>query len=86
MSEEEELSKKDNGATSGTWWLCSTTGQPANGNRLHTRIEGRFVTIFRHRDVLSAIDSVCHHAGGPLTEGKVEDIEDLGMTVVSCPW
>jgi hypothetical protein len=29
---------------------------------------------------------VCHHAGGPLTDGPIRDIEDLGLTVVSCPW
>jgi nitrite reductase/ring-hydroxylating ferredoxin subunit len=68
------------------WWLCSTTGEPAEGNRLHTRIEGRYITIFRHHGVLSAIDAICHHAGGPLTQGGVQDIEDLGMSVVSCPW
>jgi hypothetical protein len=73
-------------APSLVWWLCSTTGEPANGNRLHTRIEGRFITIFRHHGKLSAIDSICHHAGGPLTQGGVQDIEDLGVSVVSCPW
>jgi hypothetical protein len=25
-------------------------------------------------------------AGGPLTLGKVQDIEELGMKVVLCPW
>jgi nitrite reductase/ring-hydroxylating ferredoxin subunit len=38
------------------------------------------VTIFRHRGHLTAIDSVCHHAGGPLTLGPLQDIEDLGST------
>lgn len=47
---------------------------------------GRIITVFRHRGKLSAIDAVCHHAGGPMTLGPVSDIEDLGVTVVSCPW
>jgi len=42
--------------------------------------------VFRNHGKLSAIDSVCHHAGGPLTVGPLRDIEDLGLTTVSCPW
>mmetsp|Transcript_888 Transcript_888/g.1546 ORF Transcript_888/g.1546 Transcript_888/m.1546 type:complete len:175 (+) Transcript_888:1-525(+) len=68
------------------WWLISTTGEPSEGGRLHTRIQGRYITIFQYRGQLSAIDSICHHAGGPLTQGRLQDIEDLGLTVVSCPW
>ena len=59
--------------------VCES-GLPANGNRLHTCVEGRFITLFRHNNRLSAIDSVCHHAGGPLTLGPLQDIEELGMT------
>ena len=58
-------------------------GLPANGDRLHTCVEGRFVTLFRHNNRLSAIDSVCHHAGGPLTLGPLQDIEELGMTGIN---
>lgn len=57
-----------------------------NGERLHFEVQARYITIFRHRDVLSAIDSVCHHAGGPLTLGPLQEIEEVGLTVVSCPW
>ena len=71
---------------SSVWWVVSSNGQPAEGDRIHTCIEGRYVTIFRHMGNLSCIDAICHHAGGPLTLGKVFDIEDLGLTVVSCPW
>ena len=59
--------------------MCES-GLPANGDRLHTCVEGRYITIFRHNNRLSAIDSVCHHAGGPLTLGPLQDIEELGMT------
>ncbi len=69
-----------------TWWKVSDCGLPNEGERLHTRVEGRYVTVFRHKGKLSAIDSVCHHAGGPLTVGPISDIEELGVTVVSCPW
>lgn len=69
-----------------TWYRVVDSGHPAEGDRLHARIAGRYITIFRHKGVLSAIDALCHHAGGPLTLGKVVDIEDLGVTVVQCPW
>ena len=66
------------------WWRVSD--QPmAPDSRLHTRIQGRYVTIFKTRGQLSCIDSVCHHTGGDLANGGLMDIEDLGVTVVSCP-
>jgi nitrite reductase/ring-hydroxylating ferredoxin subunit len=71
---------------SGRWWVVSKTSFPREGERIHVNLEGRFITIFRHHGILSSIDSICHHAGGPLTLGKIIDIEDLGMSVISCPW
>lgn len=68
------------------WFRVAPAGYPDEGGRLHARVDGRFVTVFRLRGRLSAIDAICHHAGGPLTLGPVEDIEDLGVTVVLCPW
>ena len=57
------------------------------GDRLHVTIDGRLVTIFRDKKTgeLSAMDSVCYHAAGPLTNGDIVDIEDLNITVVACP-
>ena len=55
-------------------------------SRIHLCLNGRYVTIFKHKGVLSCIDAICHHAGGPLTDGILEDIEELDMTVVLCPW
>lgn len=66
--------------------FCIVKGLPLDGSRLHVTVRGRYVTIFRQRGVLSAIDSICYHAGGPLTKGPLQDIEELGMTVVMCPW
>jgi nitrite reductase/ring-hydroxylating ferredoxin subunit len=68
------------------WFLVAEKGSPAEGSRMHVRVRERYITIFRHRGILSAIDSICHHAGGPLTLGEVKDIEDLNITVVLCPW
>jgi len=69
------------------WWRIAETGQLMEGSRLHSCVEGRYVTIFRRHGKLCAIDSICHHAGGPMTLGAMRDIEELGgLTVVLCPW
>jgi nitrite reductase/ring-hydroxylating ferredoxin subunit len=68
------------------WYLVAEEGLPKEGERLHVRVCERYITIFRFKGHLSAIDAICHHAGGPLTLGPVEDIEDLGKRVVLCPW
>jgi hypothetical protein len=44
-------------------WRVSDVGIPTEGNRIHTRIDERYVTIFRNKGKLSCIDSICHHAG-----------------------
>ena len=66
-------------------WKVSDEGIPREGQRIHTRVNNRYVTIFRNKGNLSCIDAICHHAGGPLTLGNLQEIEDLG-TVVLCPW
>lgn len=68
------------------WFKVAELGQPLNGERLHATIDGRYITVFRHNNKLFCIDSICHHAGGPLTLGRIQDIEDLGVSVVVCTW
>ena len=68
------------------WWRLCESGALPEGGRLHFDVEGRFITVFRNKGRLSALDSVCHHAAGPLTLGALQDIEDLNLTVVLCPW
>lgn len=47
---------------------------------------GRKISVIRGANgQLHAIDFHCFHNGGPLGEGSIEDIEDIG-TVVRCPW
>lgn len=67
------------------WKVAASSDVLVEGGRLHTCVEGRYITLFRHGG-LSCIDSICHHAGGPLTAGPLQDIEDLQITVVLCPW
>lgn len=84
---EKARDQRSDDATKSTFWKVCEAGLPAEKSRLHSQIEGRYITIFRQNGKLSVIDSVCYHAGGPLTLGTLKDIEDLdGVTAVSCPW
>ena len=40
----------------------------------------RRIAVFNDRGTLRAVDDVCTHVGGPLSEGLCED------GVVTCPW
>lgn len=44
-------------------WRISDYGIPREGDRIHTRIDKRFITIFRNKGKLSSIDAICYHAG-----------------------
>lgn len=68
------------------WFKIADQGVPRDNSRVHVQVNGRYVTVFRHHGKLLCLDSVCYHASGPMTLGEVSDIEELGVTVVSCPW
>lgn len=40
-----------------SWWKVAITSDLADGGRLHTCVNGRYITLFRQRNVLSAIDA-----------------------------
>jgi nitrite reductase/ring-hydroxylating ferredoxin subunit len=42
--------------------------------------EGRLIAVFRSDQALYAVDALCAHHGGPLSEGHVAD------GCVTCPW
>ena len=42
--------------------------------------DGRIYALFNVDGVISALDGICPHQGGPLAEGPVEG------TTVTCPW
>jgi nitrite reductase (NADH) small subunit len=50
------------------------------GSAKEVEFEGRIYAIFNRDGVISAIDGICPHQGGPLAEGHIED------TTVTCPW
>ena len=69
-------------------WVCvapPAAVSPTNGARLHVTVRGRYVTVLRWDGALHCLDSVCYHAGGPLTAGDVEELPN-GEACVVCPW
>ena len=42
--------------------------------------EGRIYALFNSDGVITAIDGICPHQGGPLADGVLEG------TMVTCPW
>jgi ferredoxin-NADP reductase/nitrite reductase/ring-hydroxylating ferredoxin subunit len=69
-----------------SWTQISSTFPP-NTDRIHTCINGRYVTVFRlakQNNQLYCLDSTCYHAGGPLAIGDIEEVN--GETCITCPW
>jgi nitrite reductase (NADH) small subunit len=50
------------------------------GAAREVEFEGRVYALYNIEGVISAIDGICPHQGGPLAEGTVEG------TTVTCPW
>lgn len=42
------------------------------------------MSVLRHRGKLYCMDSTCYHAGGPLGNGDIEDVN--GESCLVCPW
>lgn len=58
----------------------ATIDQLPTGTALEVEHDGRIVALFNVGGVISAIDGLCPHQGGPLAEGEVAG------TIVTCPW
>ena len=59
----------------------------ATVGRLHTCVQGRYVSVIRHQGQLHCLDSVCFHAGGPLALGEIEELGgEGGAACLICPW
>jgi nitrite reductase (NADH) small subunit len=50
------------------------------GRGIEVEHDGRIYALFNVGGVISAIDGVCPHQGGPLADGAIEG------TCVTCPW
>jgi nitrite reductase/ring-hydroxylating ferredoxin subunit len=59
--------------------VAAETDLPA-GSTKEIEYQGRVVALFNVGGKIFAIDGICPHAGGPLSEGTIEG------DVVTCPW
>lgn len=58
----------------------ATLGELPAGSTREFEFEGRVFALFNVDGVVSAIDGICPHQGGPLADGEIEG------TTVTCPW
>src|SRR5262249_12680862 len=58
----------------------ATLEELPEGCTKEVEVEGRIVALFHVGGVISAIDGICPHQGGPLAEGTIEG------TTITCPW
>ena len=58
----------------------ATLSELPPGSSKEVEHEGRIYALFNVDGVISAIDGICPHQGGPLADGVVEG------TMVTCPW
>ena len=50
------------------------------GSSKEVELQGRVVALFNVDGKIFALEGICPHAGGPLSEGMVES------GIVTCPW
>jgi nitrite reductase/ring-hydroxylating ferredoxin subunit len=62
------------------WIKMATLEELPPGKAKEFEHEGRIYALFNVDGVISCIDGICPHQGGPLAEGEVEG------TIVMCPW
>ncbi|KAI8501460.1 hypothetical protein Bbelb_207310 [Branchiostoma belcheri] len=64
--------------------LVCTEAQLLREGRWSGQVHGRDVVVFHHLGGCYSMDRICHHAGGPLQDGDIEDI--AGHACIVCPW
>lgn len=62
------------------WVAVADSHELADGGAIERVSGSDFVAIFRHQGELFAIEGLCAHHGGPLSQGVVEN------GCVTCPW
>lgn len=60
--------------------IVAHTSELSPGQTKAVQVKGRTIALFNVGGTYYAIDETCPHAGGPLSEGRVEG------TTVTCPW
>ncbi|KAF6253938.1 hypothetical protein COO60DRAFT_370700 [Scenedesmus sp. NREL 46B-D3] len=71
-------------ASAADWVQVGAASSLAARGRMHSCIQGRYVSILKVKGQLTCIDSICFHAGGPLGLGDIEEVE--GRACLNCPW
>ena len=56
------------------------TAEVPPGCAKEVEVEGKALSVFNVNGTFYALDDICPHKGGPLSEGSLEG------TVVTCPW
>ena len=52
----------------------------------HIQVEGRYITLhLSGEEKIYVFDSICYHAGGLLSLGEIDHIDDIEDLVVTCP-
>jgi nitrite reductase/ring-hydroxylating ferredoxin subunit len=59
--------------------VANSSDLPQEG-AIERTVEGQLIAIFRHQGELYAIEGLCAHHGGPLSQGQVH------AGCVTCPW
>jgi nitrite reductase/ring-hydroxylating ferredoxin subunit/uncharacterized membrane protein len=62
------------------WTAVGALTELQPGKPRKVQVEGRAVLLYRDGAGVHAMEDACSHAGGPLSEGEVND------GVVTCPW
>ncbi len=62
------------------WQRVCDTSELREGESREVVFQGDVIAIYRHANVLYAIDGICMHQGGPLARGRIAD------GIVTCPW
>ena len=60
--------------------LCSKADLPEDGEAIEITLGEKVICVAKVNGVISALDNVCLHRGGPLGQGVVADNR------IICPW
>ena len=62
------------------WQKVAKVNEVEDSTGKVVEVNGQQVALFKVGGTFYAIDNICHHRGGPLAEGYLEE------GVVTCPW
>lgn len=63
------------------WYKVAHTSEIKSGEgKTVEPIHGRPIALFNNHGTFQAIDNICPHKGGPLSDGTLKD------NCVTCPW